>query len=236
MKCINMICGPRNMSTALMYSFNNRTDTTAVDEPFYASYLSNVNTDHPGENEILAAQSNDPSVVISKILDIESDVVFIKNMAHHIRKEMDHSFMLNMENPLLIRDPKQLIASFQKVIPNPTMEDIGLKRSYELMQWLDKNNKEITVVDSGDLLKDPKTILSILCSRLNIPFESKMLKWEKGPKNCDGVWAKYWYKNVHESTCFVKQKTSERPLPNQCKNLYEEAMEYYIALRKYSIT
>ena len=46
---------PRNISTALMYSFAQRSDTKVLDEPFYAYYLTNVNTkvDHPGKREII---------------------------------------------------------------------------------------------------------------------------------------------------------------------------------------
>ncbi len=36
---INMWSGPRNISTALMRSFENRDDTEVWDEPFYAYYL-----------------------------------------------------------------------------------------------------------------------------------------------------------------------------------------------------
>ncbi|NCW57866.1 MAG: HAD family hydrolase, partial [Gammaproteobacteria bacterium] len=36
---IAMWSGPRNLSTALMRSFGNRSDTVVVDEPFYAHYL-----------------------------------------------------------------------------------------------------------------------------------------------------------------------------------------------------
>ena len=36
---IAMWSGPRNISTALMRSFENRTDTHVTDEPFYAYFL-----------------------------------------------------------------------------------------------------------------------------------------------------------------------------------------------------
>ena len=35
---INLISGPRNISTALMYSFAQRSDCQVWDEPFYANY------------------------------------------------------------------------------------------------------------------------------------------------------------------------------------------------------
>ena len=38
-KRIAMWSGPRNISTALMRAWENRPDTTVVDEPLYAHYL-----------------------------------------------------------------------------------------------------------------------------------------------------------------------------------------------------
>jgi Sulfotransferase domain len=40
-KIVNLWCIPRSCSTALMYSFAQRDDTTVVDEPLYAHFLSN---------------------------------------------------------------------------------------------------------------------------------------------------------------------------------------------------
>ena len=48
-----MWSGPRNLSTALMRSFENRKDTEVYDEPFYAYYLSKTNLDHPMKKEII---------------------------------------------------------------------------------------------------------------------------------------------------------------------------------------
>ena len=50
---IAMWSGPRNLSTALMRSFENRDDTFVTDEPFYAHYLNNVDDKHPMKDEII---------------------------------------------------------------------------------------------------------------------------------------------------------------------------------------
>ena len=42
---------PRNVSTALMYSFAQRRDTKVFDEPLYAHYLSESKANHPGREE-----------------------------------------------------------------------------------------------------------------------------------------------------------------------------------------
>ena len=58
---INAWSSPRNISTAFMYSFAQRPDTTVVDEPLYAHYLSKTDSEagHPGTDEVLASQEND---------------------------------------------------------------------------------------------------------------------------------------------------------------------------------
>ena len=50
-----MWSGPRNISTAMMYSFGNRPDCVAWDEPFYAFSLVKHGNDHPMRDEIIAA-------------------------------------------------------------------------------------------------------------------------------------------------------------------------------------
>ena len=62
-----------------------------------------------------------------------------------------------------------------------------------------------------------------------------MLQWNAGPKPYDGVWAPYWYSNVHKSKGFEKQQTSDRPLPENLIPLYEEAKKYYEKLLPFAI-
>ena len=58
---IAMWSGPRNLSTAMMYSFGNRSDFAVMDEPFYAAYLAATGDDHPMRSEILAHMKLIPS-------------------------------------------------------------------------------------------------------------------------------------------------------------------------------
>ena len=52
--------GPRNISTALMRSWENRPDTVVVDEPLYAAFLARTGIDHPGRAEVLAVGETTP--------------------------------------------------------------------------------------------------------------------------------------------------------------------------------
>src|SRR5580693_496103 len=46
--------GPRNISTALMRSWENRPDCRVVDEPLYPYHLAESDVDHPGRDKVLA--------------------------------------------------------------------------------------------------------------------------------------------------------------------------------------
>ena len=64
---IAMWSGPRNLSTALMRSFENRADCSVVDEPLYAAYLAATGLDHPGRDEVIASQPTDPDLVVREL-------------------------------------------------------------------------------------------------------------------------------------------------------------------------
>ena len=219
-----------------MYAFHHRGDTEVVDEPLYAYYLQETGLEHPGREEILASQSTDFHVVLQDISREPTPFAyrFVKNMAHHLPED-EWEFLQDFVNILLIRDPKQLIASFAEVFPNPTMRDIGVQRQHEIFHQLRDWGAKPLVIDSGELLKDPSRFMPLLCEKLPIPYYDSMIAWPAGPIKADGVWSKYWYKNVHASTGLHPQTTSSRPLPRNCEALYAESLPYYEELSKYAL-
>ncbi|MEM6843317.1 MAG: sulfotransferase family protein [Bacteroidota bacterium] len=237
MKRIHLISNPRNLSTALMYSFAQRTDTRVVDEPFYGYYLTQrPEVNHPGKEQVLSSMATDAQAVLDKVVfgDYDCPVLFIKNMAHHF-VELEPRFIIRLTNLFLIRDPKQLISSIAQKMSNPTMDDIGCYRQYKLFQFLQNLGLPPVVLDSDELLKNPRGVLQKLCGALDIPFEEQMLAWEAKPLPEDGVWARYWYRNVHQSTGFSRQPTSDRPLPEHLEELYKSALPFYNKLYENAI-
>lgn len=235
-KRICLWSSPRNISTAMMYSFAQRDDTIVVDEPLYAHYLKTSNSNHPGKKEILNAQFNDADKVVKEIIlgDYNKPVVFFKQMTHHL-VNINLDFLSQTENIIFIRNPKQIIASYSQVRDDVTMQDIGIEMQSFLFNHFKQNNLSCIVLDSNEVLKSPVNVLQQLCDALKIPFTEKMLHWYAGPKPYDGVWAKYWYENVHQSTGFEKQKTSERSLPAKFEPLYNECKVFYEQLYPHSI-
>ena len=237
-KVICLWASPRNISTALMYSFAQRSDVKVLDEPFYAHYLKNISPelDHPGKKEILNIQSTDLKIVIKEIdsLNQQYGGVFIKNMTHHLRGA-DFSFAEEWYNIILTRDPQKAIISFSKVIPNPTMEDLGYKLQYDLANFFTSKKINFKVVLSENLLKNPKKVLSDVCKFSKLKFNPQMLSWKKGGIVEDGVWAKYWYQNLHNSDGFSPwvNKSSEEINSNNFV-VFEHATHYYQQLISFS--
>lgn len=232
---LNLISGPRNISTALMYAFAQRTDTSVFDEPFYAVYLTRSGAAHPGREAVLQSLSADENTVRSTLCaSAGKPVTFVKNMAHHM-EVLEDPLLPEATNIFLIRDPYQILGSYAAVIEQPVMRDIGIAYQYHLFQTLVEAGTTPIVVDAGLLLEDPIKVLTNLCERCRLPFEQRMVHWPRGPKPYDGVWAPYWYVNVHNTTGFKKQPTSSRPLPRHLHNLWAEAKYFYEKLLPFSV-
>ena len=236
MKKICMWSGPRNISTAIMYSFAQRDDTVVIDEPLYGHYLRVTNADHPGRKEVIEQVDCDGNRVMRSILDMKgpkNKILFMKQMSHHLQK-MNRDFIFETENIFLIRDPKDVIASLTIQLPHANLRDTGLDLQWRLFKDLRSRNSHAIVIDSKELLNDPKNILSKLCERLSIPYSESMLSWDKGPIQEDGVWAKYWYKSVHDSEGFLPYKAKPL-LAEKFLNLLDECQPYYDKLYKYAL-
>ncbi len=211
-----------------MYAFRQRPDTHVIDEPLYAHYLRVSGAIHPGGDEVLAAQDNDGDQVIREVIMKQADkaVVFAKHMAHHL-VDLDLKFLDETTNVMLIRDPEQMLPSLINQIPQPTLRDTGLKRQCELLDDLVARGQKPAILDAKALLLNPAGVLEKLCVHLNLPFYEEMLTWPAGPRPEDGVWAKYWYHNVHKSTTFQEYSEKTAPFPEFLKPLLVECRPYY---------
>jgi hypothetical protein len=236
---IAMWSGPRNLSTAMMYSFAARGDCAVVDEPFYAAYLTQSGQTHPMQAETLASQSNDPVLVAADLIGahpLNKPYFYQKHMTHHMLLGMDLSWMAQCENVFLIRHPARVIASYARKRQGPTLDDIGFVQQAALFAAETKRlGRPPIVIDSFDIRANPGAILAKLCSVLGMPYTEKMLHWPAGGHPEDGAWAPHWYGAVHRSTGF---EDAEGPLPNLSNDyadLLAAALPLYQALAQHTI-
>jgi len=235
---VNLWSGPRNVSTALMYSFAQRADTRVVDEPLYAHYLRVSGAPHPGRDDVLRSLDPDGERVVRAVILGERDrlahggsgrggaVLFFKQMAHHL-VELDRAFLSRCANVILIRDPRDMVPSLIVNLPEATLRDTGYAVLDELYDELRRIGQDPPVLDARELLLDPRSVLGELCERLGIPFDESMLHWEAGPRREDGVWAPHWYANVHHSTGFEPYRPARSALPEGARSLLAECLAHY---------
>lgn len=226
-----MWSGPRNISTAMMRSWGNRTDTFVCDEPFYASYLKETGLSHPGAEEVMNHQCSDWNEVVKWLtgpVPEGKSIFYQKHMAHHLLPHITHDWLNQITHCFLIRDPIEMLPSLDEKFPNPGLQDTGLPQQVEIFNAIRKEQGIIPpVIDSRDLLQTPEPLLRLCCSRLGIPWQESMLSWSPGPRDTDGVWAKYWYHNVEKSTTFQPYRKKEGPLSEKLLDLNKQCQVYY---------
>ncbi|MCH8943204.1 MAG: sulfotransferase family protein [Proteobacteria bacterium] len=227
--------GPRNISTALMYSFAQRQDVQVVDEPLYGHYLRVTGANHPGGDEVLKTMNCDGNIVMRELLARQASIspqrLFLKHMAHHL-VDLELDFLQHTCNIFLLRDPQEMLPSLNIQLPNAKLADTGLKQQWKLFSDLRSTGQRPVILDAQELLLDPRAVLQKLCEHIGLDFDARMLHWQAGPKTEDGVWAPHWYQSVHESTGFTRYKRKSRfpdhlkELLNVCRPWYEKLYEH----------
>jgi Sulfotransferase domain len=234
-----MFSGPRNISTAMMRSWGNRTDTVVIDEPFYAFYLRRTGKLHPGSTEIVSQSQTDVYKIITDLLaplPPGKTIFYQKHMAHHLLPEIDRSWLDAVTNCFLIRDPAEVINSYIRKHDDPTMEDLGFAQQAELFESVRRSNGAIpSVIDARDVLQNPRRTLDLLCRSVGLEFDEAMLSWPPGLRETDGIWAKYWYTEVAQSTSFQPYRPKSEAVPARLQKLCDQCREYYQELWQYRL-
>ena len=218
---IAMWSGPRNLSTALMYSFGNRADFAAWDEPFYAPYLKATGINHPMRDAVLSAHETDAQRV-AETINTASGNLYMKHMGFHMEPDFPMEWASECVNIHLIRHPARVVASYAAKRENPTLRDIGFEQQVDVFEQFPG-----PVIDSADVRHDPNGMLQKLCAEIGLAFDPAMLNWPAGAKPFDGAWAPHWYNAVHKSTGFAG---AEGPLPDvtgEAADLVHAALPFY---------
>lgn len=230
---IAMWSGPRNISTAMMRAWENREDTTVIDEPFYAHYLVETGIEHPGRDEVIATQEPDDARVVAMLtgpVPGGKPIWYQKHMTQHMLPEMPLDWLDQVSNCFLIREPEAVIASFTRQRPDAEAWELGFEQQARLFDHVcERLGHAPPVIDAADVLRDPRATLTALCAQLGIPFSERMLTWPAGRRASDGVWAPHWYAAVERSTGFGQHRPGkgkptafQQRLADACRPYYEK--------------
>jgi hypothetical protein len=224
---IAMWSGPRNLSTAMMYSFGARPDFEIMDEPFYAAYLAQSGLDHPMRDQIIHHHETDPVKVAAVCAAPLGSAPhsYMKHMPHHMLDGFPMGWAEGCVHVHLIRHPARVIASYAAKREAPGLDDIGFVQQFEMFEKTGG-----LVLDGTDIRQDPGQMLGRLCAQIGLPFDDAMLGWTAGPRAQDGVWARHWYGAVHASTGFAGAEGPLPDLPAELADLCAQALPYFEAM------
>ncbi|XP_062211337.1 branched-chain-amino-acid aminotransferase-like protein 1 isoform X2 [Phragmites australis] len=153
----------------------------------------------------------------------------------HISKQrlpnLSNDLMKKGKHFILIRNPLNILPSFDKVVP-PSFLELGIGELVSIYSELCQLGSPPPVIDADDLQRNPEAVLSGLCEDLGIPFQPQMLKWAAGPKVFDGIWAPWWYGSVHKSTGFSKSRRYPLTFPFAFYDLLEQSLPFYNMLKR----
>jgi hypothetical protein len=237
MTILAMWSGPRNISTAMMYSFANRADCEAWDEPFYGFSLRHKGNNHPMRDEIIASMETDWGALVKNCTTPSpKPLLYQKHMTHHMLEGHDRSFILQLTNAFLIRDPARVLASYTQKWADVDLHAIGFIEQAEIFDMVAQQlGHAPPVIDSDDVLDNPRAVLSKLCAACGIAFDEAMLAWPSGPKSCDGVWAPHWYNAAWASEGFSKPSKKQVTLPRELQIIADQARPFFERLQRHAI-
>jgi hypothetical protein len=236
---IAMWSGPRNISTAMMRAWGNRPDSVVIDEPLYAYYLKATGKKHPGADEVIATGETDWRKVLARLtgpVPSGKSIFFQKQMAHHLLPEVDREWLGRVTNCFLIRDPREVVASYVKKREDPALDDLGFMQQTEIFEWVrGRTGTAPPVIDARDVLENPRRILELLCDAVGVEFRDSMLSWPRGLRETDGIWAKHWYGEVAKSTSFQPHRPRHHDMPKRLREIHDRCRECYQRLYEHRL-
>lgn len=238
-----MWSGPRNISTAMMRSWGARADCAVSDEPLYAHYLSQLDDSQRSAHPVYEAVMDSQPIHWHEVADYltgpipgDKEIWYQKHMAHHLTDACGLDWIGSLTNCFLVREPAAMITSFIKIIENPTPMDLGLPQQVKLFELIREQTGSVpAVIDSEDVLTDPRNALSVLCHHIGVEFDESMLAWEKGPKPEDGVWGPHWYSSVNQTTGFAPLAPKSEQVPKRLLGVLDECNAFYEVLSEHRI-
>lgn len=236
-RCIAMWSGPRNISTAMMRAWENRDDTTVVDEPFYAHFLQSTGLDHPMRDQVIDSGETDWQRVVEKLVQApDTGIFYQKHIATHWLEHFSTDWLDALEHVFLIREPEPVVASYAVKREGLTASDLGYSQQARLFGLLTKRKgSPPAVLDSKSFLANPEAQLRSLCKQLDVDFQPNMLSWPVGARDSDGIWGQHWYDAVNRSTGFAAARLSVPELDEQQSAIADSCRPDYELLRAHAI-
>jgi len=151
-----------------------RGDFHVVHEPF--SHLMDF-----GSAEVDGVRHADERSLMDALLALAGRTpVFVKDTTdfHYPGLLAAEDFLRAAAHAVLVRHPREAIASHHRLNPKLTREEIGFARVREIYEAADRAGSTPVVLDSDDLVDRPEATVRAYCAAVGIPFLAGALSWQ----------------------------------------------------------
>jgi hypothetical protein len=221
----------------MMRAWENRADTRVIDEPFYAHFLQHTGLDHPMREAIIAAGNTDWRDIVKQLITRpDTGIFYQKHITTHWLEHFSTDWLASIDHVFLIREPLPVVASYTRKRQVLTASDLGYSQQAALFEHISSvQGYRPIVLDSRRFLDNPSLQLDKVCKTLGIEFDSRMLRWRKGPRESDGIWEAHWYDAVKQSTGFSPPDTKPITLNASQQRIAEQCQPFYQSMREFAV-
>ena len=195
---------PRSMSTAIERLMRARGDLDCLHEPFLHDYYLNrrQGPDLPHFRPDPAAPQTYKQIRDDILARADAGPVFFKDMAYYVMPHIleDAGFLARLTPVFLIRDPHATIASYYRLDPQVSSEEIGLVSLHRLFQAVARRDGAAPPVLRAEAVQqDPQGLIGALWARLGLAPAAGAFNWRDAAVPEDWNYVAGWHDAVSAS-------------------------------------
>lgn len=223
---------PRSMSTAVERIMRERGDLDCSHEPFMYDYYVHRRAGEMPHFDIDPAHPTAYDDIRDSLLQrAEKGPVCIKDMSYYVMPHIleDVGFARRLHNVFLVRSPYAAMASYHRIDPGMSSEEIGIAAQWAHYQGLVARGGDPVVVLSERIRQTPKPMMQALWARIGLAPADHAFDWQQdAPQDWQQVAG--WHKDVMSSQQI-------QPLPQDAQQrdraAFEAACQQTPHLREY---
>jgi len=233
---------PRSTSTAFEWMMRMRGDLQCFHEPFGEAW-------YQGEAPLWPRWTPDslrtPGLTFDSVREklktaAQSGPVFLKDFPHYVEHLWSDEFLSRFEHSFLIRDPAKVLSSLFKHWPDFVIEETGFAQQRRLFDRLRaQRGAAPPVIDSDDLLEDPRAMVASYCNAVGIPFIAEALSWAPGARDEVSWWdGGSFHENLRNSNGLKPQPRGSIDIaaaPDRVREIYATVLPHYRHLYRYRL-
>lgn len=234
-KIVALWAVPRSTSTAFEWMMRQRGDMDCLHEPFGEAWYQGEDPLWPRFQE---GDKTTPGLTLDSVWDdiqarAKSGPVFLKDFPHYVNHIWTPEFLAQFTHAFLIRDPAKTITSMYNKWPDFDELEVGFPEQRALFDLLTAlNGTPPPVIDSDDLLENPREMTAAFCEAVGIPFIEEALTWPAGGDPSAHSWwdGGSFHANLAKSTGLVRQERKYVDLantPERVRRVHRRMLPHY---------